>query len=465
MSGLIKRHPHALKRSSSATANRTDPFLQEECPVAQWATVQYQSQFLTMLSLEKNSSPHTQRAYAKDIHNFCTWLQAQASQHLGSASVGSPQSWCAGYVAYLTQRGLARRSIHRHVSSVKAFLRFLLREGILHNIRWVESWQRPKVFKRLPEVLTFKEVKRVFKPVSFNVEASQRVVVAKPTRSKRGRPPKRQERRGRPKKEKVRASQSTPSPRSVSSTLEAQWRQARDTLLAFCLFTGGLRVSEVIQLNWEDMLPQLLGGEGVPQEPLEVRVLGKGNKQRMVYLSYEVKPLLRQYHGFSETLYRHWPSDTAGRPLFMSQKGTRLTPRSVQRLVATRTTQAGLEKKVHPHMFRHGFATYLVDKGLDLRLIQELLGHASIRTTQIYTHVSGLHLLKSYQVSHPLMQPRKKKQEGTSSTHTQKQKAQKASSSLTSQRGGTKPTAKTMKHYQVPKKQHPSSHAKKERLT
>lgn len=367
-----------------------------ETPIAEWTKPQYQMQFMTMLSLEKNSASHTLRAYAKDIKTFCAWLSVQATLLDTSVPMPPPQHWCALYVGYLTQQDLARRSIHRHVSSVKTFLRFLLREGVLENIRWIESWQRPKVFKRLPEVLTLKEVKRAF-PVQSESDATTLKQNAPLTPVKRGRPPKRKEKRGRPK--------TTPPPcaRGKTASLESKWRKARDTLLAFCLFTGGLRVSELVQLNWEALYPQILQDN---TEPLEVRVLGKGDKQRIVYLAQEVRHLVQQYQKTCEALYQDLPSDAMGQPLFMSQKGTRLTPRSVQRIVATRTEAAGLEKRVHPHMFRHGFATYLVDKGLDLRLIQELLGHASIRTTQIYTHVSGLHLMKSYKEAHPLMQAR-----------------------------------------------------------
>lgn len=157
---------------------------------------------------------------------------------------------------------------------------------------------------------------------------------------------------------------------------------ARDRALLETLYATGVRVAELAALDVED-LDLREGG---------VRVLGKGGKERMVPLGGKAITALRGYLGEREE---------GGGPVFQNARGGRLTVRSIHRIVQARARAAGLAARVTPHTLRHTFATHLLDAGADLRLIQELLGHARLTTTQRYTHVSADRLMKVYDAAHP----------------------------------------------------------------
>jgi integrase/recombinase XerC len=156
----------------------------------------------------------------------------------------------------------------------------------------------------------------------------------------------------------------------------------RDRALLEVLYATGVRVAELAGLDMEDT--DLAEGS--------VRVLGKGRKERIVPLGSKAVDALRAYLG---------PREGARGPLFRNARGGRLTVRSVHRIVRARARAAGLAGRVTPHTLRHTFATHLLDAGADLRLIQELLGHARLATTQRYTHVSAARLAKVYDAAHP----------------------------------------------------------------
>ena len=157
----------------------------------------------------------------------------------------------------------------------------------------------------------------------------------------------------------------------------------RDRAALELLYGAGLRVSELVGLNLDD----------VTQDSLRVR--GKGGRERIV-------PLLRKARGALDAyLARRAELRPLGTALFLNRRGTRLTVRSVARHLAKYALIAGARRHVHPHALRHSFATHLLDMGADLRGIQELLGHASLSTTQRYTHVSAERLLQAYEDAHP----------------------------------------------------------------
>ena len=157
----------------------------------------------------------------------------------------------------------------------------------------------------------------------------------------------------------------------------------RDRAALELLYGAGLRVSELVGLNLDD----------VAQDTLRVR--GKGGKERIVPLVRKARSALDAY------LARRAELRPAGNALFLNRRGTRLTSRSVARHLAKHALIAGARRHVHPHALRHSFATHLLDMGADLRGIQELLGHASLSTTQRYTHVSAERLLQAYEDAHP----------------------------------------------------------------
>ena len=155
------------------------------------------------------------------------------------------------------------------------------------------------------------------------------------------------------------------------------------------LYSSGLRVGELTSLNLDDL--DLGGGM--------VRVMGKGGKERIVPIGSRAVEALRSYLARRGELKKKGESPPPY--LFLNRRGGRLTPRSVARMISTYRLHGGIAKEASPHTFRHSFATHLLDAGADLRGIQELLGHASLSTTQKYTHVSSAKLMEVYDRTHP----------------------------------------------------------------
>lgn len=165
----------------------------------------------------------------------------------------------------------------------------------------------------------------------------------------------------------------------------------RDRALMEVLYATGMRVSELCALRVQDYNP----------EAMEMRVMGKGSKERVVLLNQSASEWLQKY------LNEYWSKLAGGRtpqpdsPLFVSRQATRLSSRSVHRIVLKYAVKARIAKPITPHTLRHTFATHLLEGGADLRVVQDLLGHTTINTTQIYTHVSLERLRRIYMTSHP----------------------------------------------------------------
>ncbi len=193
-----------------------------------------------------------------------------------------------------------------------------------------------------------------------------------------------------PKKEKKLPSFMNPD--EITKLLEApsrnNWEEKRDKAILEMLYSSGLRVSELAGLNHDD----LDFFQGL------VRVRGKGKKERIVPVGQTALNVLRAY------LDMKAPREAANaikKPLFISRIGSRLTDRSVRRMILKYVKRTGLGKEISPHTFRHSFATHMLDRGADLRSVQELLGHANLSTTQIYTHVTTQRLKDAYAAAHP----------------------------------------------------------------
>lgn len=168
----------------------------------------------------------------------------------------------------------------------------------------------------------------------------------------------------------------------------------RDSAMLELLYSTGMRVSELVGCNVTslDFANEM------------VRVRGKGNRERLVPMGREAVKALRAYGAAREELLRHrlqQGKNVDRKPLFLNSRGTRLSARSVERLVADYGRKAGINKPVTPHVLRHSFATHLLEMGADMRSVQELLGHASLSTTQMYTHLDMVHLMKVYDKAHP----------------------------------------------------------------
>lgn len=239
------------------------------------------------------------------------------------------------YLSDLMGRGFVKGSIARKLSAVRSFYRYLLREEMVQT-NPVKDTSSPRLDRRLPDFLTAEEMVRL-------IEAP-----------------------------------------NLSSPIGL-----RDRALLELLYASGLRVSELARLVLEQ----------VNMDTREIRVWGKGSKERITLMGEPALQALTAY------LRDGRPELMGGKKtsaVFLNRYGGRLTERSVQALLQSYARSIGLDKKIHPHMLRHTFATHMLDGGADLRVVQELLGHASLSTTQIYTHVSKSQARKVYMSSHPL---------------------------------------------------------------
>jgi len=237
------------------------------------------------------------------------------------------------YLAWLHARGYVKASIARKLSELRAFCRYLVREQVLSRNPF-DVVSSPKLPKRLPNFLSLQEVRALLAAPDPGVPAGQ-----------------------------------------------------RDRAIVELLYASGVRVSELAALNVGD----------VDMTRQEIRVWGKGSKERLVLLGKPAVKALTTYlrEGRPKLVKR------ASRALFLGRCGTRLSARSIEGLVTKYAKAVGLPKRVTPHVLRHTFATHLLDGGADLRVVQELLGHASLQTTQVYTHVTQTRAREVYLKAHP----------------------------------------------------------------
>lgn len=237
------------------------------------------------------------------------------------------------YLSYLMERGAAKSSIARRLSAIRSFFRYLMREEMI-AVSPAATTVSPRLDKRLPSFLTVEEAKRLIE---------------------------------------------SPDPATPQGI--------RDRALMEMLYASGLRISELVSLDVDQ----------VNLHTDEIRVWGKGSKERVVLIGAPAHRALTDYleRGRPELLGKK-KSDA----LFVNQYGGRLPARRVQKIIDKYARN--IDKKVHPHMLRHTFATHLLDGGADLKVVQELLGHADLSSTQIYTHVTQSRARQIYLAAHPL---------------------------------------------------------------
>ena len=287
------------------------------------------------LSVERNLSEHTLRAYLQDLEAFRVFLREDLKWE-GEGLVGRVDNLVLRHYLALLHKKNRKSTIGRKLAALRTFFRFLVREGIVdHNPGDLVA--TPRQEKYLPKTLSVDEAYALME---------------------NGRGP--------------------------------DLLALRDRAIVELFYSCGLRVGELTSLN--------VGG--VDLRAAVVRVVGKGRKERLVPVGRKAREALNAY------------LDARGNPgdeeaLFLNHRGGRLTPRSVERNLKRQLLQAGILKDATPHALRHSFATHLLDGGADLRAIQELLGHASLSTTQKYTQVSVDHLMNVYDKAHP--RSRKKK--------------------------------------------------------
>ncbi len=303
-------------------------------------------QFLEHLRVERNYSPHTLRNYRSDLEAFFREI-GSAKRGTGAPQTVSDLSGVAGYRKirdYLGMLYAQRRkpaTIARKLGALRSFYRYACREGLAREnpAKLVSTPRQPQ---RLPEVLTAEEMNQLIDGALSQPVGPQSPVLA-----------------------------------------------ARDRLILELLYGSGLRVSELVGLRLGDV-------DGKAQLLL---ASGKGKKQRMVPFGRKALEALEAYLPLRAALLQRVLQETA--TLLVNARGQALTSRSVGRIVKQYSIRLRGDPALHPHSFRHAFATHLLSEGADLRAIQELLGHSSLSTTQKYTRVSIRHLIEVYDKTHP----------------------------------------------------------------
>jgi integrase/recombinase XerC len=301
--------------------------------------------FLQYLKLNRHLSPHTVRAYESDITQYLASVAADTGRKMSQLAPSDlDMTSVRAHVTSLNVAGKARASVARKLSALKTFVRYLRREEVIEHDPTAMA-VAPRRDHTIPVFLSEPEITRLIE---------------------------------------------TPN------TGEPLGRRDRAILELF--YASGLRLSELVGLDIDDLN---LSGR-------VVRVLGKGGKQRLVPFNRTaesaLRAWLRDWEGLREQMAR--PSKAAGgrRPreaLFLNYQGTRLSTRSVDRLVRRYVAACSARFGISPHALRHSFATHLLERGADLRAIQELLGHSRLSTTQRYTHVNAAQLLETYKKAHP----------------------------------------------------------------
>lgn len=301
--------------------------------------------FTLYLQLERGASEETHRNYHSDLQQFLAHIQEQFFQTDVAPKPNDLQALhIRSYLKHLSDLGLKKNSLARKLACLKSFFRFVLEEGrINHNP--ATAVRSPRLGSHLPTVLTKDEATMLL---------------------------------------------DSPPPQT--------WVQARNQAILETLYSSGARVSELVGINWDDL----------DLEAQFIRLRGKGKKERRVPIGTVATEAILDYQrklpSMSRTTWKkisnQLPPRSGSQPLFLNVRGNRLTTRSIERLIKQ---QAGerFPKSVTPHTLRHSYATHLLDEGADLRAIQELLGHASLATTQKYTHVATDQLMAVYDQAHP----------------------------------------------------------------
>jgi integrase/recombinase XerC len=297
------------------------------------------AQWLSHLGAERRLSPKTLDAYRRDVGQFLGFLAAYHGAPASLAGLAALKP--ADVRAFMASRradGISSRSLMRMLAGVRSFARFLERGGN-GKVAALSAVRAPKVPRSLPKPLAIGAAKRM---VDTDLRAGEE---------------------------------------------REPWVLARDAAVIGLLYGSGLRISEALGLKRRDVPAP--GAEGV------IVVTGKGNKSRMVPVLQPVLRLVADYLALC-------PYDRPdGEFLFLGAKGGPLSPRIIQLAMAGLRGALGLPETATPHALRHSFATHLLTRGGDLRAIQELLGHASLSTTQIYTGVDTEHLMEVYRNAHP----------------------------------------------------------------
>lgn len=302
----------------------------------------YVEQFLEMALAERGIAKNTLHSYKKDLADFYEFLN---SRKLDMNSVD--RNNVSDYISYLSSNNVSARSINRKLSTIKSYFNFLLSEGYSSS-NPVMSVDLPKYSSKLPSVLSIEDIKILLEHCN-NLGTNEGV---------------------------------------------------RLNAMIHLLYASGLRVSELVSLK----LVEITSGHN---KALEIRkafnIKGKGNKERLIVINDQAKNALEKYLAIRNFFAKGKPIKSQQYFFTSSSTAGYMTRQNFGQILKKEALQAGLNPdSISPHILRHSFASHLLAGGADLRVIQELLGHADISTTQIYTHVQGDHLKKTMLECHPL---------------------------------------------------------------
>lgn len=287
--------------------------------------------FLNYLSVERSLSNNTIAAYRRDLAKYVSCLEKSGVNSLSQ----STRKDISDFMFSLKDGGLNASSIARNLAAIKVFYRFLVRERIL-KVDPSSLLDSPRLWKRIPDTLSFREVEDLLKGPSLR-----------------------------------------------------QTQGIRDRAILEVMYATGMRVSEAVNLKVTD----------VNLDAGFARCIGKGSKERIVPLGRQAIAALRRY--LEEARPKLLKKSQAETILFLSRLGKRVSRQSFWKIIKAYARKARIKKDIRPHTLRHSFATHLLEGGADLRSVQEMLGHADISTTQIYTHIDKNRLKLIHKTYHP----------------------------------------------------------------
>lgn len=288
--------------------------------------------FLRHLQVVKNASKHTLRNYRLDLTAFQSFLEKETEV----AQVEKRE--IRGYLTHLNYKGVSKRTAFRHLSALRSFFKYLMREKVVqHNP--LEEISSPKLDKPVPKALSFEEVERLFAEPDIKT-----------------------------------------------------YLGFRDRCMMELFYSSGLRISELASLNRMD----------VDLKNRSIRVMGKGKKERVIPITKNAAKWIKEYLNHPKRFEEGKPhAEKDHNAIFLNKWGRRLTTRSIDRMFKRYLLMSGLAATVTPHTIRHTIATHWLERGMDLKTIQVLLGHSSLATTTIYTRVSSRLKREVYEKAHP----------------------------------------------------------------